>query len=152
MKVASAVAKTRRGPKRSDSQLARGMSAATVRKYDVSAPFAWTGSTPRSRAIGGNGVAIMALSKVSIMKVPEISSSRKLRPAMSSALSPNRPVECYVGLSLTALLALESSNARDGMTPTAASSSSPFWSAKSRNKRTHRFWCAAENPDRHYSY
>ena len=54
--------KMRRGPNRSDSQLLRGTRAAIARKYDVRATFAWTGSTPRSRAISGSGVAISVLS------------------------------------------------------------------------------------------
>jgi len=71
--------KMRRGPNRSDSQLLRGTRAAIARKYDVRAALASTGSTPRSRAISGNGVAISVPSSVSIVKAAEIrSGSRRL--------------------------------------------------------------------------
>ena len=71
--------KMRRGPNRSDSQLLKGTRAAIARKYDVRAAFASTGSTPRSRAISGNGVAISVPSSVSIVKAAEIrSGSRRL--------------------------------------------------------------------------
>ncbi len=82
VKIATAVVKIRRAPKRSVSQPLIGMSTATVSTYEVTATFTAIGETSRLSAMCGAAGAITVPSRISMNSAPATSSAspRSTRP------------------------------------------------------------------------